>query len=50
VFVYERASGKDTRDAFRAGWGIFLGRTAGILLKMVIAIASIVAVIVSILR
>jgi uncharacterized protein YqgC (DUF456 family) len=49
VFAYERSAGKSTREALRVGWGTFLGRTAGILLKLVIAIAIIAAVIVSIL-
>jgi uncharacterized protein YqgC (DUF456 family) len=49
VFIYERASGKNTREALRVGWGTFLGRTAGILLKLVIAITIIAAVILSIL-
>jgi uncharacterized protein YqgC (DUF456 family) len=49
VFSYERFRGKETREALRAGWGTFLGRTAGILLKMVVAIAIVVAVVLSIL-
>ena len=50
VFLSERARGKDTREALRAGWGTFLGRMAGIVLKFVIAIAMIVAVAASILH
>jgi len=44
VFLYERYKGKDNRQALRAGWGTFLGRAAGIVLKLVIAIAMVVAV------
>jgi uncharacterized protein YqgC (DUF456 family) len=50
VFLSERARGKNTREALRAGWGTFLGRMAGIVLKFVIAIAMIVAVAASIQR
>lgn len=49
VFGYERFHGKNTREALRAGWGTFLGRTAGILLKLVLAITIVVAVAISIL-
>jgi uncharacterized protein len=49
VSIYERWSGKNWREALRAGCGTFLGRTAGILLKLVIAVTIIVAVLVSIL-
>ena len=49
VFVYERYTGKNTRDALRVGLGTLLGRTAGILLKLLIAITMIAAVIASIL-
>jgi len=50
VFAYERNAGKDTRQALRVGLGTLLGRTAGILLKLLLAITMIAAVIVSILR
>jgi uncharacterized protein len=44
VFLYERSHGKDTREALRAGWGTFLGRAAGIVLKFVIAVLMVIAV------
>ena len=44
VFLYERSHGKSTREALRAGWGTFLGRAAGIALRLVIAIAMVIAV------
>lgn len=44
VFLYERYKGRDNREALRAGFGTFLGRAAGIVLKLVIAIAMVVAV------
>jgi uncharacterized protein YqgC (DUF456 family) len=49
VSGYERFRGKKTREALRAGWGTLLGRTAGILLKLVIAVTIVVAVAVAIL-
>jgi uncharacterized protein YqgC (DUF456 family) len=49
VFGSERLRGRNNREALRAGWGTFLGRTAGIVLKFVIAIATVVAVTDSIL-
>jgi uncharacterized protein YqgC (DUF456 family) len=49
VFGYERYRAKTTREALRAGCGTLLGRTAGILLKLVIAVSMVVAVVVSIL-
>jgi uncharacterized protein YqgC (DUF456 family) len=48
VYGSERLHGRNTREALRAGWGTFLGRTAGIVLKFVIAIATVVAVTASI--
>jgi uncharacterized protein len=49
VFAYERIQGKTTREALRAGWGTFVGRMAGLVLKFVIAVAMIIAVAVKIL-
>lgn len=44
VVIHELYLRKDLADALRAGWGTFLGRMAGAILKFVIAIAIIVAV------
>lgn len=30
----EFLSGKETKDAFRAGWGVFVGKLLGIILKI----------------
>jgi uncharacterized protein YqgC (DUF456 family) len=49
VFVSEKRRGRNTREALRAGWGTFLGRTAGIVLKFVIAVATFAAVTFSVL-
>jgi uncharacterized protein len=43
---YRRARSWD--QALQAGWGTFLGRMAGIMLKMVIAVAMIVIVVIAI--
>jgi uncharacterized protein len=48
VFLYEYSQRKDTRQALRAGWGTLVGRLAGMVLKVVIAIGMIVAVAVSV--
>jgi uncharacterized protein YqgC (DUF456 family) len=48
VVAYEYYRRRDLRESLRAGWGTFLGRMAGIALKLVLAIAMIVAVILSI--
>jgi uncharacterized protein YqgC (DUF456 family) len=48
VIAYEYYSGKKGLEALRAGWGTLLGRLAGIVLKLVIAVAMIVAVAASI--
>jgi hypothetical protein len=44
VVVYEYRRHGNLHEALRAGWGTVLGRTAGMLLKMVIAAAMITAV------
>jgi uncharacterized protein YqgC (DUF456 family) len=44
VVLYEYQRGKDARAALRAGWGTFLGRMAGTMLKLVIAIGMFIAV------
>jgi uncharacterized protein YqgC (DUF456 family) len=44
VVAYELYIGRSRQEALRAGWGSFLGRMAGIVLKLVIAVAMIVAV------
>ena len=49
VVGYELHAGKSRNEAFRAGWGSFLGRLAGIGLKLVIAVAMITAVAVAML-
>jgi uncharacterized protein YqgC (DUF456 family) len=48
VFVNEYYKRGDAQDALRAAWGTFLGRMAGIVLKLVIAVAMIIAVAVAI--
>jgi uncharacterized protein YqgC (DUF456 family) len=49
VAGWERIRGRSIREALRAGWGTFLGRAAGIVLKFVIAVATVVAVTASVL-
>jgi len=49
VVAYERTHGKDWNNALAAGWGTFVGRMAGIVLKLVIAVAMVIAVAVAIL-
>jgi uncharacterized protein YqgC (DUF456 family) len=49
VIAYELYSGKRRSEALRAGWGTLLGRVAGMVLKLVIAVAMIVAVAASML-
>ena len=49
VYLNEYSKRRDTRHALRAAWGTFVGRMAGILLKLVIGVAMIIAVAVSIL-
>jgi uncharacterized protein YqgC (DUF456 family) len=49
VVAYELYSRKSLNEALRAGWGSFIGRAAGIVLKLVISIAMIIAVGVSML-
>jgi uncharacterized protein YqgC (DUF456 family) len=44
VIAYELHSGKNRSEALRAGWGTLLGRVAGMVLKLVISIAMIIAV------
>jgi uncharacterized protein YqgC (DUF456 family) len=44
VVFYEYYRRKAWPEALRAGWGAFLGRMAGMMLKLIIAIAMIVAV------
>jgi uncharacterized protein YqgC (DUF456 family) len=48
VTAYEYHRIRSTRDALRAGWGTLLGRTAGIVLKIVLAVTMIIAVAISI--
>lgn len=48
VVVYEYYRHQQMREALRAGWGTFLGRMAGIVLKLIIAVAMIIAVAVAI--
>jgi uncharacterized protein YqgC (DUF456 family) len=48
VVAYELYGGKNMRGALEAGWGTFVGRMAGIVLKLVISIAMITAVALSI--
>jgi len=48
VVVHELYLRKNFAEALRAGWGTFLGRMAGTILKFVIAIAIVVAVVVAI--
>jgi uncharacterized protein YqgC (DUF456 family) len=47
--AYELYLGRSTREAVRAGWASFLGRMAGIVLKLIIAVAMITAVAVAML-
>jgi uncharacterized protein YqgC (DUF456 family) len=49
VVIHELYLRKNLAEALRAGWGTFLGRMAGMVLKLVISIAIIVAVAVAIL-
>jgi uncharacterized protein len=49
VFLYEYRQDKDARKALRAGWGTFVGRMAGMVLKFVIAVGMIMAVAISLL-
>jgi uncharacterized protein YqgC (DUF456 family) len=49
VVAYEMYLGKSRDEALRAGWGSFLGRMAGIILKLVMAVAIIIAVAVAVL-
>lgn len=44
VVAYEFYRHGNLNEALRAGWGSFLGRMAGIVLKLVISIAMIIAV------
>ena len=44
---YNRAG--NWREALRAGWGTFLGRMAGIVLKLIIAVAMLAAVAIALL-
>jgi hypothetical protein len=44
VVAYEFYRHGNWKEALRAGWGTFLGRMAGIVLKLVISIAMIIAV------
>src|SRR5262245_48611624 len=39
VFFHEYYRQRDARQALRAGWGTFVGRMAGMVLKLVIALA-----------
>src|SRR5262249_17437255 len=49
VVVYEYHRHRNFREALRAGWGTMLGRTAGMLLTMVTAVAMITAVVIALL-
>jgi uncharacterized protein YqgC (DUF456 family) len=49
VAAYEYRQRKNLREALRAGFGTFLGRMAGMVLKAVIAVAMFIAVIFAIL-
>jgi uncharacterized protein len=49
VVVHEYHRHGNVHEAFRAGWGTMLGRTAGMLMKMVIAVAMITAVAIALL-
>ncbi len=44
VFLYELGLTRNTSDALRADWGTLVGRAAGIVLKLVIAIGMVIAV------
>jgi uncharacterized protein YqgC (DUF456 family) len=44
VFLGEYYRRNNAREALRAGWGTFVGRMAGMALKLVIAIAMVIAV------
>ena len=49
VFLYEYSRKKGAKEALRAGWGTFLGRTAGIVLKMAIGVSMVITVILKII-
>jgi uncharacterized protein len=44
VFLYEYFRNREMKPALRAAWGAFLGRMAGILLKMMIGIGMVVGI------
>jgi uncharacterized protein len=48
VVLYEWSREKNVQAALRVGWGTLLGRAAGILLKMVIAIGMVVGILLKI--
>jgi uncharacterized protein YqgC (DUF456 family) len=49
VVLNEHRQTNNWKDAVRAGWGALLGRMAGIVLKLIIAIAMVSAVVIAIL-
>jgi uncharacterized protein YqgC (DUF456 family) len=49
VVFYEYRRRKNWREALRAGWGTFLGRMAGIMLKLAIAVAMVAATVFAVL-
>jgi uncharacterized protein len=49
VVAYELYLRRNLPEALRAGWGTFLGRMAGMVLKLVISVAMVIAVAVAIL-
>ena len=49
VLLYEYYRNRQMEQALRAAWGAFLGRMAGILLKMMIGVGMVVAVVYAVL-
>jgi uncharacterized protein len=49
VVAYELYSRRNLQEALRAGWGTFLGRMAGMVLKLVFSVAMVIAVTVAVL-
>jgi hypothetical protein len=49
VVIHEYSIRRNIQEALRAGWGILLGRMAGMILKVVISVAMIVSVAVAML-
>lgn len=49
VVVHEHSIHRNWKEALRAGWGTFLGRMAGIFVKIVLAVAMIIVTVFAVL-